>query len=106
MSIEERAARKWLSLRDSARDRGLEFNLSLLSLVNLYGAKRCFYTGVELRLQKGHDNSLTLDRVDNNLGYVRGNVVACSQRFNSRKGEITAEDVSMLLRAFKKKGVS
>lgn len=31
-------------------------------------------------------NDLTLDRIDNNIGYVYGNVVACTRAANNLKG--------------------
>lgn len=91
LKIHMKAAQKYCSLADSARQRGLEFNLSLLSLLNLYKAKRCFFTKKKLSLDQ-----ITIDRVDNRKGYVTGNVVACDASFNSRKGSLTPEDIKIL----------
>ena len=91
-----KVARKYVSLEQSSGRRGIEFNLSLLSLRNVLRAKRCYYTKVVLTTEEGQPNSLTIDRVDNTKGYVTGNIVACSQEFNQRKGGITLEDIELL----------
>ena len=52
--------------------------------------KKCFYTGILLTTtQPGgvqQPTDFTIDRVDNRLGYVSGNVVACCHAANSFKG--------------------
>lgn len=82
---DEEIAAKYLSKRTLALNKGIEFNLSLISFINICKAKRCYYTGVKLT-----KSTLTLDRVDNSLGYIKGNVVACSKAFNTIKS--IAED--------------
>lgn len=95
-SVDEKAARKYLALKESSAARGLEFDLPLVSLLNIYKAKKCFYTGVKLTFERGKPNTITLDRVDNDLGYVKGNVVACSAEFNYKKGCLTIKDIRTL----------
>ena len=67
-------ARKLVNLSNSAKSRGKEFNLNLTSIRNLMKAKHCYYTGVKLT-----NSNRTIDRVDNDKGYVIGNVVACCE---------------------------
>ena len=98
MEIDERVAKKYLSLKESSRDRGIEFGMSLTSLKNLYRAKKCYYTGEPMKLGGNNHNSLTLDRVDNNKGYVKGNVVACVKWFNELKGSLTPKEIDILYR--------
>ena len=81
-------------------------DLSLWSLVNLFKARRCFYTGEEFdHLDPTGRNHRTIDRVDNSKGYVQGNVVACAHWFNQLKADITKEQVVMLQRGLKRKGI-
>jgi hypothetical protein len=105
LELDKRAAQKYVRLQQSAQRRGIEFALPFTSLKNLYRAKRCFFTGVELVLGGDRPNSLTIDRVDNNRGYVPGNVVACSHAFNQAKGDLSVEAVRALVRGFNKKGL-
>ena len=72
-------ARKYISKAQKARNSGIEFNLSFVSFRNLMVAKKCKYTGIGLtetcadRPASGSDR--TIDRIDNSLGYIAGNVV-------------------------------
>lgn len=96
MNIDERTARKFLQLKQSADSRGIEFDLTLTGVRNLLNAKRCKYTGVKLTHETNNPRQLTVDRVDNTKGYVTGNVVACARSFNLRKGELTLDDLAAI----------
>lgn len=91
-------ANKFILLRKSAKKRGIEFNLSLTSVRNLLNAKRCYYTGTPL--VRGDDsipaNRFSVDRKDASKGYIKGNVVACTEEFNHRKSNLTADDIKIL----------
>jgi hypothetical protein len=73
----------------SCKDRGIEFKLNLVSVRNLLSAKKCGYTGLDLtRGKKGLgmlSTDVTIDRIDNSLGYVKGNVIAVSNVANNFK---------------------
>ena len=84
-SIDEASIKnKLASLEKSAIKRGLDFNLEYEDLLKLYKTKRCYYTGVRFD-EKIKDKQLTLDRVDRLQGYVKGNVVACTDKANQMK---------------------
>lgn len=74
---------------ESAKNRGVEFKLNLISFRNLLRTQVCPYTGIELtvpRPNKHHLHSdITIDRIDNRKGYVRGNVMAVSRVANNFK---------------------
>ena len=67
----------------SARDRGIDFSMSIVTLRNISLAKKCYFTGLPLS-----NTTRTVDRVDNTKGYVKGNVVACHTSFNHLKSLI------------------
>lgn len=73
----------YLQKKQSANDRNIEFNISLMSFINMAKAKRCYYTGVAL-----NPRNRSIDRIDASKGYVSGNVVACCKTFNQFKGVI------------------
>lgn len=81
---EDSIKRKLYSLERSAIKRGLDFNLEYNDLLKLYSTKRCYYTGVRFD-EKIKDKQLTLDRIDRLKGYVKGNVVACTDKANQMK---------------------
>ena len=92
--VSDRAvARKFMSLQHSAEHRGIDFNLSLQSVRNILNAKRCYYTGIPLS-----PGNLSVDRIDNDRGYVKGNVAACDLYFNRRKGDLNKKEIAILAR--------
>jgi hypothetical protein len=87
--------RKWFNQRKSAHKRGLRFALTPTSIMNMMRAKKCYYSGIELTpgAPPGEKHRLTdfsIDRIDADLGYVPGNVVACCRAVNELKGYIEA----------------
>lgn len=93
-------AKKMLNLKQSADSRNIKFDLSFTTLKGLMEQKKCFYTGRNLE-SKG-DFSLSIDRIDNKLGYVEGNVVACTVDINRKKTDITIEEIEMIYKAIQK----
>ena len=86
-------ARWYCSKFDQARVKGYEFSMSLISLRNIALAKKCYFTGLPLC-----DRTRTIDRVDNQRGYINGNVVACHTSFNGMKSLIENPDNSLSMR--------
>jgi hypothetical protein len=82
---DEVIAQVYLQKIQSAEDRGISFELSLMSFINLMRAKRCAYTGVMLADGPGLPTSRTIERIDNKKGYVKGNVCTVSYSANSLK---------------------
>ena len=81
-TFEIRVAEKYLQLLQSAQRRHLDFNLSLVDVRNLLLRKTCYYSNVKFHPNPGHEHSRTIDRLDCNKGYVKGNVVACTYKMN------------------------
>lgn len=82
-SFDEVLAFKYLNKLENAKLKGHEFTLSLTSMKNMLKAKKCYYTGLPLTL-----DTVTIDRVDNSKGYIRGNCVSCHTVVNNFKGLI------------------
>jgi len=87
-------AKMYLQRIQSAKARGISFELSLMSFMNLLKTKRCKYTGILLTeperagqgkktTQLGTDR--TLERIDNTKGYIKGNVIAVCHAANQLK---------------------
>ena len=83
------AAKRYLKQYDRAIDKGMDFDLTLSEFSKIVARKKCFYTGVTMIKLMGENsldgNVLTLDRIDNSKGYVKGNVVACTKSANNLK---------------------
>ena len=97
-----KVANKLIALRNSAKSRGIDFDLSFNKVKKILLAKRCYFTGVLLSDNPDDSNYVSFDRVDNNRGYVDDNVVACSKAFNQRKGNLTISEIVLLYNKTKK----
>ncbi len=90
--VDARVAKYLLNKITSSRDRQIPFELTFIEVKKLMLTETCYYTGITLTMtQPGQAQKLTdftIDRIDNNLGYVTGNVVACCHAANSFKGMI------------------
>lgn len=82
-------AMKYVQTKISAANRGIVFTLTLAQMTRLLKRKKCHYTGILFN----EIHSLSLDRVDNTLGYVQGNVVPCSKVVNRLKEHLTENKV-------------
>lgn len=82
----------WRRARSRAAKKGFDFNITVEDLLPL--PTHCPIFGTELRLTtKLHDpHTYSLDRIRNDQGYVRGNVMVMSYRANRLKNDGTAED--------------
>jgi hypothetical protein len=64
-------------------------------LFELYAEQegRCYWTGVKLSLETmGKPWSVSLDRLDNSVGYVKGNVVLATRAANLARNSASPED--------------
>lgn len=53
---------------------------------------KCYYTGKELVLGGVRKHSISVDRVDSNLGYTKDNIVVCYYLVNSMKNNLPLAD--------------
>lgn len=87
---DEHIARKYLAKIHYCQSKKIEFKLTFYEFKRLVTAKFCKYTGVILTNRSNPNNRMksedvTIDRIDNKIGYVSGNVVACCHAYNSFK---------------------
>lgn len=87
---------KWANLKTSADSRNIEFDLSLKKVKQLLKAKRCAFSNVSFTPIAGQDTSKTIDRVDNDRGYVDDNVVAVCRMMNTLKGSMSIKQLQAL----------
>lgn len=87
-------ANKLIKLSQSAKDRGIEFDLSFKKVRQLVSVEKCYYTGTIF--QETGTYSRSVDRVDSSKGYVDNNVVACTVDINSKKSNLTSAEIESL----------
>ena len=87
-------AKKLVNIHSSAQSRNLEFNLTFECVKKLLEYTTCFYTNVTFT--EDGPNARSFDRVDNEKGYVVGNVVACTVDINGKKNNLSIEEIVFL----------
>ncbi len=107
IKVEEdiRVGKKFRNIMSSAKERGIPFLMTFSEVKRLLKLNKCYFTGVELNDIENDKNQLTFDRLDNDKGYLNGNVVACSSEFNKLKSSISIKQVRQIVKAFKKKNI-
>lgn len=81
-----------------ANKRNLEFNIEIS---DIHIPTHCSVLGIPLYKalgqSAGKDNSPSLDRIDSNLGYVKGNIRVISHRANTLKSNATLKELRLVL---------
>ncbi len=81
-----------------AKRDGLEFNISKEDITV---PTHCPILRIPIKKNTGsgfHNDSPSLDRVDNSKGYVKGNIRVISNRANLLKCDATLEELELLLK--------
>ena len=87
-------AKKMINLQQSATSRNIEFDLSFETVKHLMTRTHCYYTGV--KFEDEGKLAFSVDRVDSRKGYVEGNVVSCTVDINSKKSNLSHDEIKML----------
>ena len=98
-------AQKMINIFDNAKKREIPFDLSFKEVKRLLTRKTCYFTGVPMNTIPSHKYQRTFDRVDSFKGYVDGNVVACTQKINGAKDNLSKEEIEALYVGLKNKGM-
>lgn len=85
-----------------AKKNGIPFDLDHDDLTI---PKLCPVLGIPIGMSYGHrsDNSLSLERVNNKKGYVKGNVIIISWRANRLKSDATIDEIAKIYRFYRKR---
>lgn len=87
-------AKKLVNIHSSAQSRNLEFNLTFEYVKKLLEYTTCYYTNVTFT--EDGPNARSFDRVDNDKGYIIGNVVACTVDINGKKNNLSIDEIVCL----------
>ena len=96
------------NMRARARGRAIrdnrEFNLTRKFLIDIFpNDRKCPITNMDLEFgtTDGYTNSPSLDRINNDLGYVEGNIVIVSNFINKKKHANTIETLKRIKKIIK-----
>lgn len=92
-------------LKQSAKKRGIDFDLTLSDLNNLSFPITCPILGMPLKYNIGipKDDSYSIDRKDNSIGYTIDNIEVISYRANRAKNNLSEEELSKLISYYSSK---
>lgn len=65
---------------------------------------KCPILGISMRFGGSYDNSVQLDRINNDLGYLDGNVAWISAKANRAKGNLNSSELQQIANWLKDKG--
>lgn len=89
----------WYVARTRARQRKQDFDIEVSDVII---PKYCPILKCELLKSSGYNpNSISLDRVDNNKGYVKGNVRVISRKANLLKSALTLDILENIIKYIK-----
>lgn len=93
----------WRHLRDSAKERGIPFDLTPSDIDDIGIPISCPILGIPIYFHKNHvkPDSISFDRIDSSKGYTKDNIVVISQRANSLKSNATLEEMEALVNFYK-----
>jgi hypothetical protein len=83
----------WTKVRDRAKQSGMEFTINVTDIVI---PESCPLLGILMFFDPGggyNPNAPSLDRIDNDKGYVPGNIWVISSRANTMKNKASIEEL-------------
>lgn len=86
---------RFISARGRAKHKNIEFSITLEDLQQQLEVQRgkCFYTGKEMRIARNERNTtVSIDRMNNDLGYTKTNIVLCCSIINNMKTDLNLVD--------------
>ena len=80
--------------KKSARKRGHEFELTEQDVIDCWNEqfKICAYTGREMTLEPNKLNTVSIERIDNKIGYTKENTILVCRAINAMKSNFDFYD--------------
>lgn len=94
-----------LQARSRAKSKNIPFEIDVNYLEDLLSNQenRCFYSGLEMELNRAGNYSASIDRVDSSKGYVKGNVVFVIWAVNTMKNDLDENEFLRIVEAIHQK---
>ena len=82
-------------LKQSAKKRGIEFNLTSSDIDDIGFPVTCPVLGIPLKWHRGEpqDDSYSFDRIDSTKGYIAGNIQVMSVKANRAKNNLSEAEL-------------
>ena len=104
----ERLSRDYISTcrrnaYENDKRKGLINNLTTDQIITIWESqnKKCFFSGIEVACYSHPTLSLSIDRIDNNVGHVIGNVRIVAKAINRAKSRVADDKFTVWLNALR-----
>jgi hypothetical protein len=84
----------------AAKSRGQEFNLTIQNIVECWDKQQhvCAYSGRTMTLEAGKLNTVSIERIDSDIGYTPENTILVCQAINRMKSDFRYDQFYYLCR--------
>lgn len=76
--------------RRSAKSRDIKWDITMADILKM--PMQCFYTKLDLTLEKDKLNTVSIDRINNSKPYTKDNIVLCCHYVNIMKNKFKLSD--------------
>ena len=92
--IETRARVFLQNAKKSSIKRNNEFDITVDDVVECWNKQYqiCAYSGIEMTLEAGKLNTVSIERIDSNIGYTKDNTILVCQAINRMKSNFNYDD--------------
>jgi len=90
----------WRNAQKSAAKRNQEFSITLNDIVKAWHVQNesCAYSGRKMTLVAGQLNTVSIERIDSEIGYTSDNTILVCQAINRMKSDFQYDDFYALCR--------
>ena len=92
----------WCQAKKRAKRKNLEFNLKPTDIPEIPKVCPILKIPIIIGNDKLTDNSPTLERIDNNKGYIKNNILIISYKANRIKNNATLKELKMVVKFYEK----
>jgi hypothetical protein len=88
------SGKRWASIKSMARLRGIDFSMEIQEAWQIFVNQdsKCTLSGSQIWFDDDGSGTASLDRIDNTVGYVRGNVQWVHKKINEMKFDLTVSE--------------
>lgn len=90
------------NLKNSAKSRGIEFNLKPTDIDEIGIPITCPVLGIPIYFHRGRvqDDSISFDRIDSSKGYSKDNLIVVSYKVNKLKSNATLDEMIKIVKFY------
>lgn len=94
-----------LQAKSRAKSKGIvcEIDVDYLKYLLIKQNNKCFYSGIEMEMNRAGSYTASIDRIDSNKGYVVGNIVFVIWAVNTMKNDLSEDEFLNIIKLISEK---